>query len=254
MWYFLQNSFVATGLIGLCLYLWRLAYALSDWAVLALTPLALLLFFGFWRLMLYPWKAKLLIALREESPLAQFMTGKIRAALLSLAFTTIAVFILAWKALSVSASEAGILLSLIFVSGIVFSISQGFLERHLHQPFACATATSFSTWAVALPFTVLVAFWTWSNVVYPGAMIDATFREALQIGFDKLPDRGGWIAEGMAIPYVYESGKLWVVVQFKEYPFVAALFSLDTALFSIILARASIVVTQFIHSNSRDGA
>jgi len=242
---------MTTALIGFSLYLWRLVYPPSDWAILTLVPLAIALFLGFWRLVLYPWKAKLRLALREESPLSKFITGGIRAAFLSIAFTGITTFVLAWLALSASAWEGAFLLFLVFLASVAFSYAQNVLVRHFYQPFAYATATSFATWMIALPATLLVAYWTWSNAVYPGEMINATFREALQLGISRLPDRGGWIAEVMAIPYAYEAAKLWVVVQFKEYPFVAAIFSLDTALFTIILARASIVVTELIQSKAQ---
>lgn len=254
--HFFKTAFVATGLIGLSLYLWRVAYALDDfgdWAILALTPLAVLLYFGFRPLVLDPWKARLRIALREESPLSHILTGKIRATLLSLAFTAVTIFLLAWRALAASPLEGALMLALVFISGIAYSGSQALLARHFHQPFARAAAISWATWLVALPFTLIVAVSIWSYTSYPGVMIDATFREALQIGIDNLPARRGWIAEVLTVPYAYEAGKLWVVLQLKEYPVVAAFFSLDAALFSIILARASIVVTQFIQSNSRSG-
>ena len=66
----IRDSILATMMIGLSLYVWRLGYAVSDWAILALTPLSVFLYLGFWRLVLNPWQAKLLIALRESSPLA----------------------------------------------------------------------------------------------------------------------------------------------------------------------------------------
>lgn len=233
-------------MIGLSLYVWRLGYAVSDWAILALTPLSVFLYLGFWRLVLNPWQAKLLIALRESSPLAIFMTGKIRAGLLSFGFTAISVFVLAYKALSVTAQEAILLFTLIFVSGIAFTISQVWLSRHLHQPFATATAASWTGWIVALPFALFYARYTFLNTGYPGAMIDARFQEALQIGLSNLPDRRGWITEIMALPYAYDASKLWAVVQLKEYPNVAAIFSLDAALISIIAAKAGIIIAYFV--------
>jgi len=248
-----KDAASATALIGVSFYLWRIAYNSSDWAVLALLPLALVVFVGFWPLMLAPWKARLKVILRETSPLSQILTGKIRATLLSVAFTLVTIIVLAWQALSATLAVNAIMLAAVFASGFIFSVGQRLLVRHFYQPFARVIATNLVTWVVALPLMLIIAITTWGWSPIHNTMLDANFLEALQIGMENLPTRRGWISEVLAVPYAFESAKFWAIIQIKNYPQVAtlfsALFSLDAALYSFILCRVSIVVTQFVENN-----
>lgn len=156
---------------------------------------------------------------------------------------------MAWQALSASVFEAVIMLSGFFLASCIFSSAQYLLSLHFQQPFARSFATSLATWIVALPFTIVIAVSTWSWAVIPGAMLDASLQEALQIGLDELPARGGWVSGILAVPYGYESAKLWVVVQLRDYPIVGAFFSFDAALFSFVLCRSAVVITQCIETH-----
>jgi hypothetical protein len=49
-----KNVFAATLLIGLSFYLWRIANEFGDWAIVALVPLSLVIYRGFWMLALDP--------------------------------------------------------------------------------------------------------------------------------------------------------------------------------------------------------
>jgi hypothetical protein len=245
----LQYAFAATALTGLSLYLWRIAYSSSDWAVLALIPLAVVIFIGVWPLNFEPWKAHLQLALRHDSPLTTLLTGRIRSAILSLSFTFVAIILLAWQALTAAASDAVIILATFFITGCIYSAGYDLLQRHFHHPFARAFAASLVSWLVALPFTLIVAGYTWAWGSQPGAMLDAGLQEALQIGLANLPERGGWIASILAVPYGYEAAKLWGVVQLYDYPAAGVLFSLDTALFGFVLCRTAIIVTLFVETH-----
>lgn len=242
----LQSSFAATASAGLLLYLWRLAFDSTDWAVLALVPLAIVIARGIWPLTLDPWRAKLNLALREESVLQYYLTGKIRAAFLSILFTFAAVFLLAWLALNISIHQSAIILAAFFLAASLYSWGQHLLSHHLHQPFARVFATSVVTWLVAVPLTIIIARWTWSIALMPGAILDASFQDAVQIGLNELPARGGWIADLLALPNAYAAAKLWAVVQLRDYQIVSVLFSIDAALFSFVLCRSAIIISQFI--------
>lgn len=245
----LQYAFAATALTGLSLYLWRIAYSSSDWAVIALIPLAIVIFIGVWPLNFEPWNVRLQLALRHDSPLTTLLTGRFRSAILSLSFTCLAIMMLAWQALTTSAFNAVIIVGTFFLTACTYSIGHDYLQRHFHQPFTRAFATSLVSWLVALPFTLMVASFTWAWGNQPGAMLDASLQEALQIGLENLPERGGWIASILALPYGYEAAKLWGVVQLKDYLIAGVLFSLDTALFSFVLCRTAIVVTLFVQTH-----
>jgi hypothetical protein len=207
--------------------------------------LAVVIYAGAWPLLLDPWKARFRVAVREDSALSRILTGKIRATALALFFTVAAVLLLAWQALSVGVAEGAILVLAAFTAGSVFAAGQSFLAHHFHQPFARAIATSVVTWIVAIPFALILSLSTWAWAAMPGSMLDASFSEALRLGLDRLPARGGWIAEVLAVPYAYDAAKLWLVVQLRDYPLVAVAFSLDAALVSFVLCRVSIVATQF---------
>lgn len=245
----LHYALAATALTGLSLYVWRVAYDYSDWAVLALIPMAVVIFIGVWPLNLHPWKARLRLALRDGSPLTIFLTGRFRSTVLSVCFTCVAIILLAWQALNASESDAMVMVVTFLLSSCIFSAGHDFLMRHFHQPFARVYATSLVTWLVALPFTLIVAGYTWAWGNQPGEMLDAGLQEALQIGLDNLPERGGWIASILAVPYGYEAAKLWGVVQLRDYPVAGLLFSLDTALFGFVLCRTAIIITQFVEAH-----
>lgn len=247
----LIDAIAATALIGLSFYAWRTAYQFGDWAIVTLIPLAVSLYIGFWSLALAPWRARLRIALRDQSPLSRILTGRIRATLLAAAFTSVAIILLAWQTLVSSAWQGMMMLVLVLAAGSIFAGGERCLSRHFHQPFARAIAVSFATWVVALPFYLIIAFQTWAFQSHPGAIVDASLLEAVQIGIDRMPRRHGWVANVLAVPYAYESAKLWLVIQLRDYPVIGVLFSLDAAVFSFILARVSVVITQFVRFHVR---
>ncbi|NGQ92449.1 hypothetical protein G5V65_16255 [Rhodobacter sp. HX-7-19] len=226
-----------------------MAYEYSDLAILGLVPLALVVFVGTWPVTMDPWKVQLQLALREDSPLSALLTGRIRSAILSTLFTFVAVCLLAWQSLEASAFDFLVMGAVFLLSGCLFSIIEGRSLRHFHQPFARAISISLTTWLAAVPATIIVATYIWSEAKQPGAMIDATLQEAVQIGLSNLPERGGWIAAFLEVPYAYEAAKLWGVVQLREYPAAGVLFSLDTALFVFVLCRTAVILTLFVKVN-----
>lgn len=244
-----SNAFVAAVFTALSLFLWRIAYASTDWAVLALGPLALAIWIGGWPLFLDTWRARFFLALRQDSVIGRILTGRIRAAFLNTGFTMAAITLLAWQALNASGLEGGIMLSAFVISGGLFALGQNLVARHFHQPFARSLATSLVSWLVAVPFTFVLAYAFWAWKAMPGAMLGADLSGAVHIGLQELPPRGGWITEILAVPYVYEATKLWVAVKLAAYPFIGVLLSLDAALFSFALCRTAIVVTQFVETH-----
>lgn len=245
----LQIAAAATLFAFLSLLLWQRAFQTSDWAVLALLPLAAVISTGFWPLTLAPWKARLHIALRPQSQWGKRLTGRIRAAVFSGAFTFVSIALFAWQSLRISAPE-GLLMALVFfVSALAYFFAQATLLRHFHQPFARAYATSLATWVVAVPATIAIAWCVWALTPMPGTMLDAGFQQALQIGLAQLPPRDGWLTALLSVLFGYEAVKLWVVVQLRDYPLLGWLFSLDVAVFSFILCRTGIIVAQVIDAH-----
>lgn len=244
----IHTAFAAASMCLLSLYIWRESYRYTDWAVLALLPLALGIWAGSWPLVLRPWRARIDVIVRDDSPLRKILTGRLRAFFLSGIFTFVAVTLLAWQAWTVSWQGALVLAVAFVTSAMLFSAGQNILIAHFHQPFACGISTSMVTWMVAAPFTLVIAWTTWAWTKMPGGMLDATIYSAVASGIDKLPDRGGWISAILMLPAGYDAAKLWVVIQLRDYPIVGAIFSLDAALFAFVLCRSAIVVTQFIEA------
>ncbi len=244
-----QIAAVATLMTTLSLYLWRISYILSDWAILALMPMAAVIAISYWSFSLDPWKAHLDMALRDDSSWERWVSGRIRATLLSTAFTLGSVTLLAWQAFRASVSEAIAMLFFFFISALAYSFTQKFLLQHFRQPFARSFTTSLVTWCVAVPASIAIAMTAWSFTAMPGKMLSADFQEAVQIGLAQLPPRRGWISTIFMIPFGYEAVKIWIVVQLREYPVFGWLFSIDSALFSFILCRTSIIIAQFSEAN-----
>ena len=112
----LQIAIPATMLATFSLYLWRISFTYSDWAILALIPLTAIIVTSTWPLMLDPWKARLDVALRGDSTWKKWLNGRLRATLLSSAFTLASVTLLAWQALRASAIEAALMLVVLNVT------------------------------------------------------------------------------------------------------------------------------------------
>ena len=215
---------------------------------MALVSPVLVIWAGCFPLMLNPWRARLRVALRQESPLAKLLTGKLRAFILSGIFTFVSVTLLAWQAWSAPLSDIPVLAAAFFISAALFSSCQNVLLSHIHQPFARSVATSVVTWLVAVPFAIAIAWATWAWAKIPGEMIDGTLYGSVIARLSDLPDRGGWIAAILAVPSAYEAAKLWAAVQLRDYPLVGILFSVDAALFAFVLCRSAVVIALFIET------
>ncbi|XOY55411.1 MAG: hypothetical protein ACMUJK_11655 [Rhodobacterales bacterium] len=246
MYRYIQIAFLTTMLVTFSFYLWSVLFIYSDWAILALIPLTVIIANSIWPLTFDPWKARWDIAVRSESTWKKWLTGRLRAILLSCAFTLGSVTLLAWQAIRASTAEAALMLVILFVSALSYSFAQRFLLRHFRQPFARAFATSLVTWCLAIPVTIGIAVVSWNYALIPGSMIDAGFQEVLQIGLLQLPTRDGWLSSIFSVLFGYEAVKIWVVVQLREYPVLGWIFSLDAAVFSFVLCRTSIIIAQFV--------
>lgn len=241
----LTASFAATMLVGISLFLWREAVALGDWSILSLIPLAIFIFLGSSALTLPPWKARLGLAVRDDSTLRRILTGRLRSILTATVFAVVSVLILAWQALEASQLEMIAMLLVLFCSGCMFFQIERLFLRDFKQPFARSYAASASTWTVALPFLFVLAYSAMSQG-RPGELLNASLTDAIRMGVEDVPLPEGWLSRILAFPYAYEDVKLWAVVQAKDYPVVAYLFSLDAALFSFVLARTGVVLTQYL--------
>lgn len=242
----LRDALGAVLLAFLSLAIWRLGYGFTDWAALGLMPLAAALLLGGWRLGRGLWRARLLAALREASPLGRWLTGHLRAALGAVGFAALAVAVLAWQALGQDGAQMGILAAAFAASALLAPWAEARLARHLHPPFAAHAAAVVTTLAVAAPTTLILAGWIWAAVPIPAAWQAADLAGALDLGLARLPAGRGWMTAALSLPFGYEAVKLWLVVQLRDYAVVGLLYSLDAALVSLIVCRAAILVQRVV--------
>ena len=242
------NAFGATAAINLSLYLWSGLYPATDWAVLALIPLTVLLFTGSFCSSAAVYQASMEAAIRRESPLARLLTGKLRALFGATVFTLVAVPLLAWHAISSTYPELLLLAVLCFATALLFAFTEHKLLDHLTSPFARMTALSAGTLSTAVLFVPIFTWANWNFTPQPGEIRTADLEAALKLGFGQLPARRGWVAEFLAPLYALEYGKLWFVVQADSPKWFSIWYSLDATLISLVAARASAVImslTQF---------
>lgn len=242
----LANALGTSLSLTLTLYLWCVLYPVTDWAVLALLPLAALIFTGSLWTSAAVYGVCMRAAVRGGSPLAWLMTGRLRALLGAAVFTLIAVPLLAWHALSSSYAEVLLLAFLCFVAPLLFVGTEYKLLDHLTPPFARATALSGAMLFAAVMFVPVLAWANWNFMPQPVAIRIASLEEALQLGFNQLPERRGWVAELLAPFYVLEYGKLWFVVQVDSPKWFSMWYSVDASLISLVAARASAILMSLV--------
>lgn len=80
-------------------------------------------------------------------------------------------------------------------------------------------------------------------------MLSASFSDALRIDLHALPERSGWLSWALGLASDFDSARLWLVAQARDYPAVAAFYNMDMVLFGLLTARASTVITNFIETH-----
>lgn len=243
----LNTAALGTATLFVLLALWRIAYSLSDWAVLALLAMAALLFLSHVRMVGAMYRARLQVMIRGESPLATILTGQLKAILTAFCFAVAAVPVLAWQALRADWPEAFSLTMLSLLAGLVLSWAQSRMRKHVHQAFVDPPAAALATWLVALPVIVLLGWVQYNYVAFPGEIrAAANVEAAAMFGIDQaLPARRGWIAECLAPLAAWEAAKLWFITRDNMPPIVPLLFVVEAALVGFVVARAGVLATLF---------
>jgi len=120
----IQNVVLAAVALFMPLYIWRMYYPHSDWAILVFLPLAVLFFLGYLSLAAAIFRARWGLALVPNSPLARVLTGKVGATCRAIVFLLVSTILLAWQSLVSSFQEIVILVILCFVSSALFIFLQ----------------------------------------------------------------------------------------------------------------------------------
>jgi hypothetical protein len=246
------NSIAVSLAVILSLYLWRLTYPTTDFAVAFLFPLAALIALGTFWYSAAVYRATMSAAVREDSSISWILTGKIRASLRAILLVSVAIPVLAWHALSATIVEFAMLALLCVLTSSSFVIIERMTRKHLKPPFAHKSALLAATFSISLVFIPLLAWANWEFTDHPLALRYSSLGEAVQLGFNQHPARRGWVAEIIAPLYAFEYVKLWFVVQADSPRWFSLWYSLDTALISIFAARVSAIL-MFIAQLARGG-
>ncbi|MDV7141760.1 hypothetical protein R3X27_03595 [Tropicimonas sp. TH_r6] len=244
----INSAFGATVVVGLTIWWWRVAIDFGAWGMLSLFPLAVFMFAGAWDIALAPREARVQRAVRKGSSLHIWCSGRLGTSIVSTVFATVGIMVLAWQTLKLPSEQIGLILAAVFVAGFVYGTGQRFAARHFNRPFDREYASRMATWLVSIPvfFVTWYGIWAWGE--QPGTMLEASFVEAIEIGRSQVPAARGILSEVLSVPFAYDGAKLWAVVQLREHPFIALLFSADAALFSFVVVRTGVVVTHFLQS------
>ena len=237
----------STLLLAVPLYLWRISYPLTDWAVIFLVALAPMLFAGIYSRRKDLLKARRRAAVRRKSWVSNFARGRIRATIDSVVFVAFAIPILAWQALGKTDPITPVLILLCMVAS---SMSLGFrcwLQRHFYTPYAASWSFALGAGAAAIIFVPILAWINWNYVLFPGEFLSLGFLEAVQFGVEEqLPPRRGWIAEILAFPFAIESAQIWLTAKYgSTMAWAPAVYSIYLALVAFVVARASTALASF---------
>lgn len=217
-----------------------------------LLPLMVLLFIANFRIALITRQAWIAVVLRQDSWLFRWVKGRVYATCTSIVFAVAATFFVLWEAVSLSPWELVLLAFLFLTAAFLSAFLRRFCATHLTDPFDRRTAIRLTT--IIAGFLFLLLFWrlAYAADVHGGALLDAHFLDALQLGLDALPERRGPVAELLAFPYAFEAAKLWAVARLSSYDWlrwITFLFGLDEAVFSFVLARAAAVLGDLLGSS-----
>lgn len=246
------NAFGVSLVVILSLYLWRSFYPSTDFAVFFLVPLSVLVFIGSLWAGSAVYRANMKAAVRGDSPFAWLVTGRLRAIFGALIFILVAAPLLAWHAISSTFPEFILFGFLCFIASMLFAGIEKRLLRHLTPAFARATGLTSATLVACAIFIPALAWANWNFTLQPGAIRSASIEQALQLGFDQLPARRGWVAEIMGPLYALEYAKLWFAVQAGSPKWFSFWYSIDAALISVIAARVSTVLMSIVHRTRGD--
>lgn len=237
---------LATAALLLPLLLWRSLYPVSDWSVLFLAVLAVLLFAGTYSPTAAVYRARLNLMLRARSRFSGLLTGRLHAAVAAIAFSAVALPVLAWQALTATPAEMTALGVLsIAASGLSFG-SRAWLQHDFTPHFVRPVAVTTGALVAAVAFLPVLVWINFNLVPRPGAIQTQSLSQAIMAAIGQLPDRRGWIAEILSVLYAFDAAKLWVAAHLRASRWPAILFSLDAALVGFVVARASTTLTGFI--------
>ena len=143
--------------------------------------------------------------------------------------------ILAWQALGASDLVALFLVVLCLAASAMALGVRRWLQHHLHDPYSAWHGANLGALIAGMISFPILAWITWNYVSFPGEFRTLGFLQAVQFGVaEQLPQRRGWIAEILALPFAIESGQLWLIARYGTAVWVTVLYSLSLALVAFV--------------------
>ena len=242
-------DFLAAGqsatVIFLSLWLWRYCYALSDWAALLLLPMAALLLRATFLLAAEVNRRRLAHMLIPASPWTRLLSGRIMAALSSVAYVAAAIVLLAWQSLQAGYWEWVSYICLSIVAALLYAYLLRIARTHFQQPFDRHLAIRFGSLVLTLMAIPCLTWVNFSLVDYSGAILQQDLQSAVMAGFEQLPGREGWLSELLAPLFALDALKLWLATREQVSGWATFAYSIDAAVFGFIVVSVSMRLTEF---------
>ena len=245
-WKTLSAGVITSAVILLPLTVWTLGYKRTDIAAFILFPMILVLGACNFQLSAATKKSYLQVAFLETSKLRNIFTGQISAFIGSFCFAVTTGVLLGLNVLSLSEAEIETYLGLLFAGVLLSSILASWTQNQLKSPYSHSFSVNISTIVLSLLFVPVVVWVNWNFVHYPGMIKTATLSEALNYSSSLLPSRRTWLVELVAVFDAFSMIKLWLVIKLNSPTWARLIFSFDTAIASILLARGLSVINVYI--------
>lgn len=248
-WQVLSAGAITCVVLLLPLTVWALGYQKTDIAVLCLLPLIGVLAVSNFQLSAATNKSYLQIAFLQSSKLRHLITGRISALVGSVIFGIVTGVLLGLNVLTLSRMEVQAYLVLLVTGVLLSSLLASWTQNQLKSPYSHTFSINISTVLLSFLFIPVVVWVNWNFVRYPGMIKTATLSEALNYSSSQLPNRRSWLVELVAIFEAFTIIKLWLVVKLDSPIWARILFSVDTSVASILLARGVSVINVHLLKN-----
>lgn len=222
--------------LGLPLVLWAMTYPATDWAVLALLPLAVMMFAGVYGPARALNQARLAVVLQPGSAGARWMTGRLSAAWRAGLFTSVAVPVLAQQALVVTVPELICLVSLCLMAGLLVVALRRWLAGQMTAPFARWATLALAAMLAAVMVLPVLVWVNWFLVPRPAVVAGQSVADAMQAAL--AAQRADWVGQAVGGLMAADAARLWAVDALRPSVWPAVVYCLHAGLVGFVVARS----------------
>ena len=233
----------ATLVFVVLLASWHVSYAYTDFGILPLLGLALMIGYASFRLTVAIHGARRSVVVRPGSPWTPWLTGRLSASLIACGTIIVIIPVLAWTSLTVGPAEAACLLAIFAASGLLSQWFHTVFTAHLTPPFAegwsvAAAVLIVGCCAVMVLFTLNEALFT-----HPAVELSGDFVPTFQSVMSHLPERRGWVSEILSVPAAVEAAKLWFTATYADYWPAVTAYCLQASFVAFAVAQAGALMS-----------